>query len=700
MSYIINRYNGEPLVQLDDATLDNSTSINLIGRNYTGYGESQNENFVFLLENFSNSTSPIRPISGQLWYNSDTKKLNVYDGESWKSASSAEVGPDEPVTAEGALWYKTDTSQLFVYYNSQWNLIGPEGVDGYGVTRVESAIIYDVNTLPHPVLLYKIDGEVLAIVAKNYFTINGTLNPFPGLSSLVPGVNYSSTKFIAGQLKGNADTATRLANFIQINGTNFNGTQDIDITANTEFSLIAGDYITGSEFNGSVARRWDIKATPNNVIGRIVARDAEGNFSANVITGTFDGTLTGNVQVNTGESNFNVVRANSVIGASFSGNAFSATKLLTPRLINGVSFNGTADITVSAAAETLTGSTINSDVVESSLTTVGTLLSLNVAGTTNLLNQQLSFNIDDTDVVSIVSASESGIAFKVYDTSKPTSYASLRLLSASDSGNDYPSLAPSTGQTFSLGAPTKKFTNIYSTNASIGEVNVTTLTSDSVITVNSDITIAGNLTIQGAITTVNSIEVEIQDLNITLASNAANPTAANGAGITIGGAGAALTYTVSGNKWNINRDLDAGENDFITTGLFQGTATSARYADLAENYVSDSIYEPGTVLHFGGAKEVTQCNEDMCKRIAGIVSTNPAYLMNSECAGDIVVPVALQGRVPCKVIGPIRRGDMLVSAGNGYARSEENPVLGSVLGKALVDFDGEAGVIEAVVGRI
>jgi hypothetical protein len=129
-------------------------------------------------------------------------------------------------------------------------------------------------------------------------------------------------------------------------------------------------------------------------------------------------------------------------------------------------------------------------------------------------------------------------------------------------------------------------------------------------------------------------------------------------------------------------------------------ATSAQYADLAEMYEADQIIEPGTVVCFGGAKEVTMCAEDACRRVAGVVSTNPSYLMNSGQTGDHVVPVALQGRVPVKVTGVVRKGDMMVATSNGRARAETNPAVGSVIGKALADFDGQDGVIEVVIGRV
>jgi len=129
-------------------------------------------------------------------------------------------------------------------------------------------------------------------------------------------------------------------------------------------------------------------------------------------------------------------------------------------------------------------------------------------------------------------------------------------------------------------------------------------------------------------------------------------------------------------------------------------ATSAQYADLAEMYEADQQIEPGVVVCFGGTKEVTTCEADACRKIAGVVSTNPSYLMNSAQPGEHVVAVALTGRVPVQVTGIVRKGDMMVAAGNGRARAEADPKMGTVIGKALEDFDGQEGVIEVVVGRM
>jgi hypothetical protein len=146
--------------------------------------------------------------------------------------------------------------------------------------------------------------------------------------------------------------------------------------------------------------------------------------------------------------------------------------------------------------------------------------------------------------------------------------------------------------------------------------------------------------------------------------------------------------------------------DFGTTtnlfGTYHGVASTAQYADLAERYTADADYEPGTVLVFGGSEEVTQCTVKGDRKVAGVVSTDPAYLMNSQLQSDHVVDLALQGRVPCKVIGKVAKGDILVtSAVPGYAIVNNDPKVGTVIGKAVgTKDDTERGVVEVVVGRV
>ena len=163
-------------------------------------------------------------------------------------------------------------------------------------------------------------------------------------------------------------------------------------------------------------------------------------------------------------------------------------------------------------------------------------------------------------------------------------------------------------------------------------------------------------------------------------------------------ANSATTTAASANT--ANQIVLRGASGEFSAGIATLTATSARYADLAERYTADSAYDPGTVLIFDGALEVTVSNQDASPKVAGVVSTDPAYLMNSDLQGTLTVALALTGRVPTKVIGPVHKGDMMVSTADGRARAESNPAMGTVIGKALEDFSGTEGTIEVVVGRL
>ena len=169
----------------------------------------------------------------------------------------------------------------------------------------------------------------------------------------------------------------------------------------------------------------------------------------------------------------------------------------------------------------------------------------------------------------------------------------------------------------------------------------------------------------------------------------------------------ALAQSVSGKSITIGSTgiiLDGSTSTLagltsVTATNFYGRASSASYADLAEKYTSDAEYEVGTVLEFNGSQEVTKSMTPGTHRIAGVVSLNPAYLMNSECDSEFTAAIALQGRCPVKVIGPIKKGDLLISAGDGRAKSNNSPQVGTVLGKSLEDFTGSLGTIEVAVGR-
>ena len=147
-------------------------------------------------------------------------------------------------------------------------------------------------------------------------------------------------------------------------------------------------------------------------------------------------------------------------------------------------------------------------------------------------------------------------------------------------------------------------------------------------------------------------------------------------------------------------DLGSSSNRYneVYAVTFQGTATSAQYADLAEKYESNEELEAGTVVCFGGEKEICACETEADHRVAGVISTDPAYMMNAGSEGQYV---ALTGRVPCKVVGPVVKGDLLVSAGvKGHAKADNDAKPGRIIGKAVGSLDAGEGIIEVLVNMM
>ena len=239
---------------------------------------------------------------------------------------------------------------------------------------------------------------------------------------------------------------------------------------------------------------------------------------------------------------------------------------------------------------------------------------------------------------------------------------------------------PSANITYDLGTSTQRWKDIYLANSTIylGAAQIT-----------------ANAT---AVTITNPAG------GATVLAGGSGATAVTGATVSVTGniTGGNLTVSTGtvtlGNIVNANGNGvgNIGSSSLYFNTIF-GKATTAQYADLAENYLGDAAYVPGTVLDFDGEQEVTLSTRDSSKRVAGVVSTNPAHLMNSTLDGAHVTAVALAGRVPTQVTGKIAKGDLMVSAGNGRARAEANPSTGTVIGKALENFDGGEGTIEIVI---
>jgi hypothetical protein len=467
MPYIINKSDGTPLTTLEDGALDSSTSIGLLGRNYTGYGEIQNENFLHLLENFASPTAPSRPIEGQTWFDSTANVLNAYNGERWErigSATASNIAPTNP--ALGSFWYKTPIGVLYIWNGTTWGFVGPESAEGFGITRARSTLLTDsVGTLV-PAILLTVNDAVIAIVSSRSFTLSVS-TPISGFNNIGEGITLSSLINMFGNVIGTSQTAQRLSSPRNINGAPFDGSSDITISAKTQRKLKKGSYIVGVDFDGGEEVTWSVDATPTNTMGKVVARNSNGDFAANTITANLIGNVAGNVSTSTGISEFNIIQANQFIGATLSGNAFTATRLQTARTINGVSFDGTTNVVVPAAAGTLTGSALNTTVKFSSLNSVGTLTSLSVndAGVTIGDGNQLSLSVQSFVPTIKNTSSNLPLKFEITDTTVPGGSTGQMLIpssiSTANGGDPAPGIVPTDDNRINLGHPSYRYRKTY-----------------------------------------------------------------------------------------------------------------------------------------------------------------------------------------------------------------------------------------------
>ena len=212
------------------------------------------------------------------------------------------------------------------------------------------------------------------------------------------------------------------------------------------------------------------------------------------------------------------------------------------------------------------------------------------------------------------------------------------------------------------------FDNLTAVNAAITTGNITTINSNRIQNGNSNITITANSNVTIAVTAANSY---------TFATGSFAPSA-NGT----------VQLGLTGARWS----------------NIWGLASSAQYADLAERYSSDETYDPGTVVIFGGSAEITVTSKDHDRRVAGVVSTAPGYLMNdNDKQDDLMIAIGLTGRVPTKVLGPVEKGDLIVTSdqpGIAMKMIDSSFKPGCVIGKSLEDHpDDTVKTIEVVVGR-
>ena len=237
----------------------------------------------------------------------------------------------------------------------------------------------------------------------------------------------------------------------------------------------------------------------------------------------------------------------------------------------------------------------------------------------------------------------------------------------------------------------------FTVGVSGSDISLSNATSDGdiLIKVNDGGVVSTAITIDGATNRVLVAGAPTDGLGIATKAYVDSQVSGSGALATSGG-------TMSGDIL-VSGSVDFGSSGtrinevFATT--FNGVASSAKYADLAENFVPDNNYAPGTIVSLGGVEEITSVNEDLSSNVFGVISNRPAYLMNSDQENG--APVAIAGRVPVRVTGRINKGDRLVSAGNGVARAankDESINAFNVIGRAIQTKNTtKEGTVEAFV---
>ncbi len=200
MAYKINNTFGTLLVTLADGTIDTATTdLTLFGKGYAGFGEKLNENFVKVLENFNNTSSPANKITGQLWYDQTNKQINVYTGAKWKPVGSTTNSITAPTNAvKGDLWFDTANTQLYVYTGTAWSLIGPTTVAGSGVTQVVTETVLDNTGVNRSILKLVTQDTVVGIISNLAFTpssseTNAAALISAGFATVAQGIQLSST---------------------------------------------------------------------------------------------------------------------------------------------------------------------------------------------------------------------------------------------------------------------------------------------------------------------------------------------------------------------------------------------------------------------------------------------------------------------------------------------------------------------------
>ena len=644
MAYNITLSNGTNLVTVADGSIDtNYTSLKLIGKNVAGYGEFLNENFVNLLENFANSSEPANALQGQIWWDTTNKVLKVRNGTIWKSVSSSSSATSAPLNPTvGDLWWDINNSQLKVWSGSTWPVIGPAFTSTQGTTGAVAASITETGgATTHIVLKFMVHDLCVAILSKDTtFLVDTEV----GFAQINPGLNLSTTGSLG--YYGLTDNASHLGGVLPTGYVRTDGSNDVtgalNIRSNSGVNVGLLD-----EFNIGVGSSVDLHssklATNLNLIVNV------GGIQKTLLTLNSTGASAGEITVAAAPTATLGIATKGYVDATLSGGSSIVLLKNGGNAITGTivpSDNATYNFGSAAAKFSTIYATSFNGVATDSLS-LGGVLASNFVRSDVAVPMNTPLTVLNNTGITIGAASD----FTINVTSSPNA-VNLK-------GN-------TSGKGLNL-------------SVNLAGIPTNVLAFDGT---------TGLATVVGAPTTALGIATKQYVIDQVASGAAAGFSAIN----------SNMMPSVT-NTYNIGSGAVKWNTVYATT--FNGNATTANYADLAERFESDQPYCPGTVVELGGVAEITAATADLSENVFGVISTRAAYLMNASAGTDSThPPIAMQGRVPVRVTGKVAKGDRLVSAGNGLARAALRSEITSfnVIGRSLQHktTTGE-GIVEAIV---
>lgn len=657
MAYTVSTTSGTSVTVADGVVDTTNYSLSLVGKNVSGYGQYFVQNSIRHLENFANSTapSPTNKLTGQLWYDTSSSQMRVYNGSSWIRLTPG-VSASAPADGfqSGTMYFDTTDDKLKIYNGTSFvdtNYAG-EVSDAYsstygtaGGTKLRNIFLNATAGGPYP---------VTALVSVNQTESSGdgtgSIPSGETIMAIFSDYEFTAADSVSSSMGDNINWHDQLTASNGIGSAIKKGLNLRDEYANTSIALAdrayRADAVTGNIIVG--ASNVALSALVQTGGSFVPATDV--TYDLGNSTNRFSQTWSQYVNVGNGSNGFIRAYGDLAIGnATTRVNTFHSTNAD----INTLTVN--------------TGATISAPLgVTGTLTASG---NLTVAGTTTL-NGSTTIGNASTDTVSFGGLLASPII-------------------------------PDTDVTYSLGNTNNKFSIVYAnqfqgdvTGDVTGNVSGSAGSSATVNTITSGNNSTHYLTFVNSDNGSATAEVINTDAGISYnpSTNAFTVT-----GPVVGGSLSDGTLTSSAGT--ITGGVAATFSGTVTATTFDGEATSAQYADMAEIYSADADYEPGTVVKIGGEAEITQTSNHADPDVFGVISTNPAYLMNSEAEG---LPVALAGRVPVKVIGKISKGERLVASdepGLAWSLGSDEYDARAIIGRSLEDKeDGGIGVVEAVIG--